>query len=201
MATKALQSICSSVLLAVANCGINLFSSMNIVSGTNYSKSSFEWSITTIEQAVNRKKPKHLGSKDGLDLFYIKDQYKEHFIYLKDGREYIGMIRLSNDCSPEELGYRVGAVYLCNQYRGRGLGTVLYLGAINRLKRIHSSTNIGEQAVRTWRSVAKYHKLEIYDHYDEKVEYTWAKGRKNPKIANHGMMNEGWNYFTMVASA
>jgi predicted acetyltransferase len=174
---------------------------MKIVPGTNYSKSSFDWSVTAIEQAVNRKQPTHLGSKDGLDLFYIKDQYKEHFIYLKDGNEYIGMIRLGGDRYGKEFGYRVGAVYLCNKYRGRGLGTVLYLGAINRLKRIHSSTNIGEQAVRAWRSVAKYHPLKIYDHYEEKVDYTWGARKKNPVIKNYGSMNKGYDCFIMVASA
>jgi predicted acetyltransferase len=173
---------------------------MQIVTGTNYSKSSFDWSVNSIEQAAYRKKPKHLGSKDGLDLYYVQDQYKEHFIYLKDGREYIGMIRLSNDrYGPKTFGYKVGAVYLCNQYRGRGLGTVLYLGAIHQLKRIHSSTNIGEQAVRTWRSINKYYPLTIYNDNDDVVEYTWT--RKNPKIENHGSMARGYNNFTMVAGA
>jgi GNAT superfamily N-acetyltransferase len=173
---------------------------MKIVPGTNYDKEGFGYSVCSIEYAVNRKSPKHLGCKDGLDLFYIKDQHNEHFLYLKDGTEYVGMIRIDGRRNTRQ-GYKVGAVYVSTKYRGQGLGTVLYLGAVHQLKKIHSSYNIGSLAIRTWKSVGKYHPLDIYDEEGNKVEYTWTARSKVPTIKDYGRMDKGYDYFTIVAKA
>jgi GNAT superfamily N-acetyltransferase len=168
---------------------------MNIVKGVNFCKGGFEDQVAIIDRAEQRREPEFLGSKDGLDLYYITSNCREHFIYLKHEDDYIGMISLHGR-KKNKLGFGVGAVYISPKFRGRGLGTVLYLGAIHRLKRIHSSTCIGEQAVRTWRSLAKYHDLKIYDLYDEDTpkEYTWETKRKYPLIDGK-RLDQGWDYY------
>lgn len=168
---------------------------MYIVDGENFCKDGFEDQVSIIDQAEMSREPEFLGSKNGLDLFYITSRNKERFVYLKHEEDYIGMICLTGR-KKDELGYCVGAVYLDPAFRGRGLGTVLYLGAIHRLKRIHSSTCIGEMAVRTWRSLGKYHDLKIYDAYEygQPKKYKWESNRRYPKIEGK-RMNEGWDSY------
>lgn len=168
---------------------------MNIVKGVNFCKGGFEDLVAIIDRAESVNDPEFLGSKDGLDLYYIASRSRERFVYLKKGETYVGMISLYGR-KRDSLGFGVGAVYLNAQYRGRGLGTVLYLGAIHKLKRIHSSTCIGEQAVRTWRSLGKYYDLKIYNLENNKTprEYKWEKHRKFPLIDGK-RMNQGWDYY------
>jgi predicted GNAT family N-acyltransferase len=165
---------------------------MDIVSGTNYDMWGFNTQVDSIKNALDDgKKPKHLGHKDGLDLFFLKVSKYERFVFLKNGKEYIGMLNIQGD-KDELLGCKVGAVYLKNKYRGRGLGTVMYLGAIHKIKKLHSSIYIGEQAVRTWRSLGKYHDLKIYDDEYNEMKYTWEPHRKFPLVGGR-RLNEGYD--------
>jgi GNAT superfamily N-acetyltransferase len=156
---------------------------MEIVKGENYDKWGFDSRVDEIEELLSYTTPRFLGTKDGLTLYHIKGESWNQFIYLQRNRDkkVIGMLAMAK--TPyRHIGYGVRAVYISSRYRGKGLGTVMYLGAVHVLKKIHSSTCIGEMAVRTWRSLSKYHTLEMYDLYERKRDFKWKKRESVPRI-------------------
>jgi GNAT superfamily N-acetyltransferase len=180
----------------------NIDLAMYITKGENYDLWGFNNLKDEIKEAVaNGNEATNLGTKDGLTLFHLdKGTRWSQYVYLQRNRDkqIVGIISL-NKKKERKIGYGVYAVYLKRGYRGRGLGTVLYLGAAHVLKKIHSSTCIGEMAVRTWRSLGHYHRLDMYqDPYarnPKKVKYEWDT--KYP-IVNGKSIDQQSSYFQFV---
>jgi GNAT superfamily N-acetyltransferase len=121
-------------------------------------------------------KSKSFGIKDGLEMRVGKLDSGGSFVYLqnlkaedlKDQSSIIGGLELTS--------YKtVASVYLDPSYRRKGLGTVLYLGAIRAFTEVRSGSSISIYAVRTWRSVSKYHKVDLLESRTGKsVPYIWG---------------------------
>lgn len=138
-----------------------LVESMTIKNGENYSDRNFQnFDRFLLRKALRDYNPVSLGKKDGLQLFYVKARGTgTHKFILVDGSrpagdQIIGFLDVNR-------GHVVIVSYISPSYRGRGLGTVLYLSGIHTLGSLLSSWSIGIMAVRTWGSVSKYHAVEL----------------------------------------
>lgn len=98
-----------------------------------------------------------------LDLKYVKSKDTFYFYLQSKENKIVGFLSIENYC--------IELVWIDPSYRGQNLGVSLYLAAINKLKKITSSTNIGIMAVRTWNKLAKYCKVSLYNEKNEKVKY------------------------------
>jgi GNAT superfamily N-acetyltransferase len=141
-----------------------------IKKGSNFPESKYKRAVFHLELALRKSQPRDLGEKDGLSLRYVKDQFGDHLIYLRDDHlKIVGLLMATK-------GRAVSNVFVLPKYRGQGLGTVLYLGAIHVLGKLKSSYDIGTMAVRTWKSVSKYHRVTLVDAEDHSVDFEWGPG-------------------------
>jgi len=144
-----------------------LIESMYIEMGPNTSRQNFLNEIRGLEKILKKKKPVSYGTKDRISLFYLKHNKDSCSVFFRNESDIIsGLLEVS--------GYEVDSIYIENNYRGKNLGTVLYLTAIRILGKLKSSFNIGIMAVRTWKSVSKYYEVQLKDENDEAVKYEWG---------------------------
>lgn len=145
---------------------------MRIVRGSNLSDIDVRWFLSKINRSLRTKTPKeYLGEKDGITLLHIpvsiRPEVVESFVFLVENRV-IGFLYMF----VENDGAQVGAIWIEESYRGKGLGVVLYLAAIRAYGTISSNEDIGIMAVKTWRKLSKYHPVGLY-HYKIPKKYRW----------------------------
>jgi hypothetical protein len=149
------------------NAASRLVESMPIRMRENYTQLEFDRDVEFLEKRLKTKPAVPLGTKEGLSLYYLKLTYSRDF-FLKDRDRIIGIL------STTAKGNMVISVFIEEEYRGRHLGLVLYLAAIHVLGELQSSSIIGIMAVRTWRSVSKYYSVELLDHLQVPVDFSWG---------------------------
>lgn len=186
-------------IMRVANLQHN-WQPMYIEEGSNYDLESFEETVEEIKETIRDGfDVVNLGEKDGLVLNYVKGRFQQYVFLRKAKRKngkIVGMISMSSHHDPK-IGTGVFASYLRKKYRGQGLGTVMYLGAVHHLGKIHSSTCLGEMSLRTYKALRKFHKVDMYDMSNEKVRYSWNE--KIPKV-NGRRIDDVWDYYHFVVT-
>lgn len=130
---------------------------MPIKMGINYSDVMGESMVETIEDNLWPFKDncKDLGKKDGLELFF-RTGVRDPVVFLAEGQKVAGAL----DVKPGKLP-TVHAIWIRPEFRGRGLGPVLYLGGIHAFGKLYSSPNIGIMAVKTWHKVSQYCTVQL----------------------------------------
>lgn len=132
---------------------------MSITKGENVDKKSGALFLRRMQRDLQAaKRPKSLGTKDGRTLWSFLTPYHDPAFMLVEGHSLdgkpIGGLLTTN------LG-KIDTVFVDPAFRGKGLGTVLYLGAIHELGSIRSSTYIGTMAVATWKAISKYYHVRL----------------------------------------
>jgi GNAT superfamily N-acetyltransferase len=151
-----------------------LIEGMPIKMGINYSDVMGESMLETIENNLLPFKEycKDLGKKDGLELF-SRNVTRDPVVFLAKGEQVAGAMTVTPGKLPT-----VHAVWIRPEFRGKGLGPVLYLGGIHTFGKLYSSANIGIMAVKTWHKVSSYCNVRLMkywvDRKDEYVDFTWG---------------------------
>lgn len=173
----------------------SLVESMPIKQGVNFSKMQFVQDLKALKEDFKHSNVSFLGKKGDLTLYWLKNKRLPAFYFKNEQDEVVGFLDVIGSSNT------VRAVYIDAKYRGQGLGTVLYLAAIKYLKVLRSSTNIGIMAVRSWKSVSKYFKVNLLEIDDRgnsnQVEYEW--GPDNIPIVNGKPITKQPDNFIFVA--
>lgn len=131
-----------------------------------------------------------LGTANGLQL--LMTTWINPVFILRDVKTlevvgYMDMAKVDPDWGLSIKYYQQG-VYIKPAYRGRKLGTVLYLGALHVFQHFASDPIIGIDAVRAWKAIEKYgYKVKMWDsdnHQD--IAFVWAPDGQ-PLIHGHTM--------------
>lgn len=119
-----------------------------------------------------------LGSANGLKLSWAI--WIDPVILLRDlsTGNIVGYMELSKADPTWGLKYKYyqAGVFIAPAFRGRKLGTVLYLGALHQFGHLISDPIIGIDAIRTWKSIEKYgYDVKLWDTGTRKtLNFTWA---------------------------
>ena len=191
----ALVFTCQFVRLAVLFVG----ASMDITKGANYWHGSFRCDVSEIQRDLrwNNKKLTNLGSKDGLTLYSLKGEYSR-WIYLRKNtgrKSIVGMIRLLKDI---RHGAKVCASFITKQYRNKGLGQVLYLGAVHQYGTVKSSGNLGEMSLRIYKKLMKYHKVSVRDWNGRACKFEWPEDKEMPVVNGKKLDDTYYTYNFVV---
>ena len=120
-----------------------------------------------VEQRLKKQKPVVTDNKDGVTTSYIADDSGWAF-YMEDQGRIVAVL---------DVGFHkhIYGSYVDAPYRQRGYSTSLYLCAIRILGELKSDDSLGTSALRTWKSVARYHKVELLDYNtDKSVNFEWG---------------------------
>lgn len=120
----------------------------------------------------SNKRHTSLGIKDGIELLAVG----QSFVLRDLNSQVVGYLDTSRECLVPKVIEAVSATFILPKYRGRKLGTVLYLGALHVFKRLASDSTIAPSAVMTWRSLEKFGytvKLWCVTH-DRRVDFEWG---------------------------
>jgi hypothetical protein len=110
------------------------------------------------EAELKRYVGKSLGVKDGIELVWFTWIGPVFCLRLVETKEVVGYMNL-DACDPDwglRFKYYQSGVFIRKEYRGRKLGTVLYLGALHVFRHLVSDPHIGIDAIHTWASLSKY---------------------------------------------
>jgi GNAT superfamily N-acetyltransferase len=127
------------------------------------------------------KQPHHwesLGIKDGLELGVFDKTSEYTMVALLDTEKTcVGYLELQD--APYDglnIKYRIRSLFLLPEYRGKKLGTVLYLGGLHAFKHLVSDTSMSIHAVRTWKSLEKFgYKVRLFNTtLQQKVNFSWG---------------------------
>lgn len=171
---------------------------MYITKGANYWHGSFKRDVSEIQRDLrwDKKKLTDLGSKDGLTLYSLKGEYSR-WIYLQQNvgrKSIVGMIRLDRNI---RFGAKVRASFITKQYRNKGLGQVLYLGAVHQYDTVKSSSNLGEMSLRIYKKLMKYHKVSVRDWNGRQCKFEWPEDKEMPFV-NGKKLDETFHTFNFV---
>jgi hypothetical protein len=171
---------------------------MHIQKGENYWQSSFACDVSEIKRDLLGREQTlvDLGSKDGLTLFYLRGTY-HRWIFLRENKnqkKIIGMIRFGK----EKGTPKVGASFITKKYRDKGLGQVLYLGAVHQFGGFKSSGNLGEMSLRMYKKLMKYHNVTVSDWHGRRCRFSWDDDADMPLVNGKALDETYETYYFSV---
>lgn len=130
------------------------------------------------EKEIRKTTIVDLGTANGLQMLWFTWVNPVVALREVDTQQVIGYMELDKADPAWGLKYRYyqAGVFIVPKYRKRGLGTVLYLGALHAFDHLISDPIIGIDAVRTWKSIEKYgYKVRMWDAEQHVgLNFTWA---------------------------
>jgi len=146
--------------------------------------------FTRVIQTKPKLVKKDLGTSKGLTMNMLDDT-TDHVVTLYDDdlQKVVAYGKLED--SPYSNRYRMYNLYVDKDWRGKGLATVLHLGALHVLKHLESDTTMAVGALKAFKSLEKFgYKVKMFDTDTGKtVPFTWGPSDV-PVVNGHSIEDE-----------